>query len=86
MKSRRTWRAIVTVSTHDGRKVTERVDAPRGTHENPISWDELSAKTFMVLDKVMPSDRIEALVRWVRNVETAVSARELRPFMQARPA
>jgi hypothetical protein len=59
------------------------VDTPRGTHENPISWIELSNKTSMVLRNVMGPDQITDLVRWVRGVETAVSARELRPFLEA---
>jgi 2-methylcitrate dehydratase PrpD len=83
VQSRRTWRAVVVVNTRDGKTITERVDTPRGTHENPMTWEEVSAKAFMVLDKVMPRDRIEALVRWVRNVETARSARELRAFFGA---
>jgi 2-methylcitrate dehydratase PrpD len=78
----RTWRAIVVVHTRDGRTITERVETPRGTHENPMTWGDLSAKAYMVLDKVMPRDRIEDLVQWVKNVETASSARELRPFLE----
>ena len=81
--SRRTWVTILSVNTRDGRTLTERVDAPRGTHENPISWDELTGKTFMVLRNVMGADRITDLVGWVRNVEAAASARELRPFLEA---
>jgi 2-methylcitrate dehydratase PrpD len=83
VRSRRLWRAIVVVKTCDGRTLTERVDAPRGTHDNPMSWDELTAKARMALESVMDSDRIEALVRWVRGVETARSARELRPFLES---
>jgi 2-methylcitrate dehydratase PrpD len=82
LRSRRTWRAIVAVNTRDGQTMRERVDTPRGTHENPMSWDDLTTKAFMVLEDVMSSDRIEDLVRWVRNVETAASARELRRFME----
>jgi 2-methylcitrate dehydratase PrpD len=80
--TRRTWVTILSVNTRDGRRLTERVDTPRGTHENPISWDELTAKTFMVLRDVMSADRITDLVRWVRGIEGATSARELRPFLE----
>jgi 2-methylcitrate dehydratase PrpD len=83
LKSRRTWRGIVVVHLRDGRTLTERVDTPRGTHENPMSWEELAAKAYMVLDKVMPRSRIEDLLGWVKTVETASSARELRPFLES---
>jgi 2-methylcitrate dehydratase PrpD len=82
-RSRRTWVTILSVNTHDGRTITERIDTPRGTHENPISWDELTGKAFMALSHVLPTERIEDLVRWVRGVDTAASARELRPFLEA---
>ena len=79
--SRRVWRASVVVRTMDGRSLIERVDTPRGTFENPISWEELQAKASATLDGVLSDRLIEDLVSWVRGVEMASSVRELRRFM-----
>lgn len=83
VSKRRTWCAIVTVTTHAGNTLTRRVDTPRGTHENPLSWDQLISKTAAVLDQVLPPERIDALVAWVRGIEFVESTRELRPIMDA---
>jgi 2-methylcitrate dehydratase PrpD len=83
LASRRTRHAIVTVTTRDGRELTERVDACRGDHTNPMSWDELTAKAQMALLDVMPKGHIDDLVQWVHGMETAGSVRELRPFLEA---
>ena len=81
--SRRVWRAAVTVRLTDGRMLTEQVDAPRGTFENPITWEELTAKALSTLDGVLSEDGIGNLVTWVREVEKARSVRELRQMMDA---
>ena len=80
--SRRTWRAVVIVVTRDGRTLTERVDVCRGDHENPMSWEELTAKTHMVLAAVMPRTQVDELVQRVWTIEDAVSTREFRPFLE----
>jgi 2-methylcitrate dehydratase PrpD len=82
----RTWRAIVTVETTDGRILTERVDACRGTHNNPISWDRLATKAHMALLGTMPEGQIDDLIKWVQDVDTATDSRDLRKFLAAAPA
>lgn len=79
----RTWRAIVTVKTRDGRSLSERVDACRGTHKNPISWDRLTMKAHMALLGTMPETHVRDLIKWVQEIEVAPSARELRTFLAA---
>ncbi|MCH6470748.1 MmgE/PrpD family protein [Sinomonas terrae] len=79
----RTWRAIVTVETTDGRVLTERVDACRGAHNNPISWGRLADKAHMALQGVMPGGQVDDLIKWVQDVETATSSREIRAFLSA---
>jgi 2-methylcitrate dehydratase PrpD len=83
LATRRTWRANVTLVTRDGRRFTERVDKCRGTADNPMSWDEVASKAHMALTDVMPKNQIDDLVQWVLNVDSAASARELRPFLEA---
>jgi 2-methylcitrate dehydratase PrpD len=83
----RTWRAIVTVETTDGRRLIERVDACRGSHSNPITWERLAAKAHMALHGVMAAGQVDDLIKWVQDVETATSSRELRKFLTtAEPA
>ncbi len=80
---RRTRRAVVTVRCTDGRVLVERVDPCRGAHDNPMSWDELAGKAHMALAAVMPAGQVDDLVGWVRAADGSVSARELRPFLEA---
>ncbi|GAA5194089.1 MmgE/PrpD family protein [Arthrobacter gyeryongensis] len=77
----RTWRGMVTVTTKDRRVFSERVDACRGSHENPMSWDELAAKAHMALKGIMPAGQIDDLTQWTRESDSAGSCRELRPFL-----
>ncbi|WPU09519.1 MmgE/PrpD family protein [Pseudarthrobacter oxydans] len=77
----RAWRAIVTVETRDGRTLTERVDACRGAGSNPISWDRLSTKAHMALLGIMTEGQIDDLIKWVQDVDTASSTRDLTTFL-----
>ncbi|WP_311215000.1 MULTISPECIES: MmgE/PrpD family protein [unclassified Arthrobacter] len=77
----RTWRAAVKVRTKDGRDLSERVDACLGTHRNPISWERLAAKAHMALLGAMSEGKIDDLIKWVQDVDTATSARDLRAFL-----
>jgi 2-methylcitrate dehydratase PrpD len=79
--SARTWRGMVTVITRDGRTLSERVDACRGSNENPLSWDELTNKARMALRGLMPTAQIDDLTQWIRSCDSADSCRDLRPFL-----
>lgn len=81
--SRRTRIARVTVTTTDGRTLSEFVDAPRGSRHNPMSWERLTRKAHGVLGDVMPPSLVDDLVDTVRHMERVDRARELRRFLEA---
>jgi 2-methylcitrate dehydratase PrpD len=71
--------AIVTVETHDGRTVTERVDEPYGAPANPLSDADLEAKMVGLAGPVLG----EATARRVAARIWAVDAeRELRSLVE----
>ncbi|MYW96111.1 MmgE/PrpD family protein [Amycolatopsis rubida] len=78
---RRTWRAVVRVTTRGGDVLEKRIDPTRGDQANPLNWDELERKAQMALAEVLPARQVDALVAWVKAAETAGSVRELRTFL-----
>ncbi len=71
---------IVEVSLKDGRRLTHRTDAVRGTSENPMSRDEVDAKCYPLLAPVLGNRRARGLCDAVWNLETVRDVRELRPL------
>lgn len=73
---------IVEVTLNDGVKLTERVEAVRGTPENPMTRDEVVAKcrdlTAMRLGKVKSARLIEQVLA----IESVRDVRALRPLLQ----
>ncbi len=59
------WQASVTVALTGGRRETVRVDAPRGSPENPASDEELREKFDGLCEGRIPSERRDAIARAV---------------------
>lgn len=74
--------AIVEVTLNDGTKLTERVDAVRGTPENPMSRDEVVTKARDLIAPVLGATICEALIQRVLELEKVKDIRELRPLLQ----
>ena len=74
--------AIVEVTLTDGTKLTERVEAVRGTPENPMSRDEIVTKCRDLITPVFGESTCNALIEKVLNLEKIKSIRELRPLLQ----
>jgi 2-methylcitrate dehydratase PrpD len=74
--------AIVEVTLTDGTHLTERVDAVRGTAENPMTLDEIVAKSRDLIAPVLGSGTANALVDKVLKLENVKNIRELRPLLQ----
>jgi 2-methylcitrate dehydratase PrpD len=74
--------AVVEVSLRDGTRLTERVDAVRGTSRNPMSRDEVVAKARDLVVPVLGRQKTERLVAAVFAVETLADVRALRPSLQ----
>lgn len=74
--------AIVQVTLADGTRWTEHVDAVRGTAENPMSREEVIAKSRDLLAPVLGAAQSASLIERVLNLENLKSVRELRPLLQ----
>ncbi|MGA2214985.1 MAG: MmgE/PrpD family protein [Bryobacteraceae bacterium] len=74
--------AIVEVTLVDGTHLTETVKAVRGTAENPMTRDEVMAKSRDLMAPVLGPDRTDQLIRTTLALESLKSVRELRPLLQ----
>jgi 2-methylcitrate dehydratase PrpD len=74
--------AIVEVTLNDGTKLTQRVDAVRGTPENPMNREEVVAKARDLIVPVLGATKCDALIDKTLNLETMKDIRGLRPFLQ----
>jgi 2-methylcitrate dehydratase PrpD len=74
--------AIVEVTLADGTKLTERVDAVRGTPENPMTREEIVTKARDLIAPVLGAAQCNALIDKILKLETVKNTRELRPLLQ----
>jgi 2-methylcitrate dehydratase PrpD len=74
--------AIVEVTLNDGTKLTERVEAVRGTPENPMTRDEVVAKCRDLMAPVLGAAATTSLIEKVLGLENVKNIRELRPLLQ----
>ena len=74
--------AIVEVTLADGRVVSERVDTVRGTTGNPMTRDEIIAKSRDLMVPVLGAAKFEQLTAKIFALETVNSIAELRPLLQ----
>jgi len=74
--------AIVEVTLNDGTKLTERVDAVRGTPENPMSREEVVAKARDLMSPVLGDVACTSLIARVLDLDSVKDIRQLRPLLQ----
>jgi 2-methylcitrate dehydratase PrpD len=74
--------AIVELTFTDGTRLTEQVDAVRGTAENPMTPDEVLAKSRDLIAPVLGSAACAKLIDQVMDLEKVKNVRELRPLLQ----
>ena len=74
--------AVVEVTLTDGTHWIERVDAVRGTAENPMTQDEVIAKSRDLMAPVIGEANCTNLIQKVLGLENARDIRELRPLLQ----
>lgn len=74
--------AIVEVTLNDGTKLSERVEAVRGTPDNPMSREDVIAKCKDLMDPVLGAANSKNLIDRMLDLENAKSVRELRPLLQ----
>jgi len=74
--------AIVEVTLQGGTTLTERVEAVRGSAENPMERDEVVAKARDLLTPVLGAGKAARLIDSVLEIEKVKDIRELRPLLQ----
>jgi 2-methylcitrate dehydratase PrpD len=74
--------AIVEVTLNDGTLLSERVNAVRGTAENPMTREEIAAKARDLMTPVLGSAACNHLIDKVLAIENVKDIRELRPLLQ----
>jgi 2-methylcitrate dehydratase PrpD len=74
--------AIVEVTLDDGTKLTERVDAVRGTAQNPMTREEVVAKARDLMSPVLGASSASRLIDQLLALETLSDLRALRPLLQ----
>jgi 2-methylcitrate dehydratase PrpD len=74
--------AIVEITLNDGTILTERVESVRGTPENPMSREEIVAKSRDLMEPALGAAQTKSLIEKVLVLENVKSIRELRPLLQ----
>lgn len=70
------WGTIVEVQLGDGRKVSARVDLPRGEPENPLRPEEIRRKFDLLAARAFTAERRRAIAQAVERFEDVRSLRE----------
>ncbi len=74
--------SIVEVTLADGSKLSERVEAVRGTAENPMTREEVVIKARELTTPLLGADKSGKLIQTILALETVKDVRELRPLLQ----
>ncbi len=74
--------AIVELTLTDGTRLAERVDAVRGTAQNPMGRDEIVAKARDLMTPILGAPTSANLIDRVFALESVQDIRELRPLLQ----
>ena len=73
---------IVELTFTDGTTLTERVDAVRGTAQNPMTRDEVVAKARDLIGPALGASTTTRLIDRVLALDTVKDIRALRPLLQ----
>lgn len=74
--------AIIKIETRDGRQLTRRTRAVRGTPDNPMSVQEVVAKARELIAPVLGDQKVERLIETVLAITEVSSVRDLRPLLR----
>jgi 2-methylcitrate dehydratase PrpD len=74
--------ALVELTLADGTRLTERVEAVRGTPRNPMSRAEVTDKARDLVAPVLGAEKSARLIETVFALETVADMRTLRPLLQ----
>ena len=74
--------SIVEVTLTDGTKLTERIEAVRGTLQNPMTRDEVASKASDLMSPMLGPAKSAGLIQKILALELVPDIRELRPLLQ----
>jgi 2-methylcitrate dehydratase PrpD len=74
--------AVVEVAFTDGTRLSERVEAVRGTPRNPMSRAEVIDKARDLIAPILGRDTATRLIDTVYAIEKVTDVRSLRPLLQ----
>jgi 2-methylcitrate dehydratase PrpD len=74
--------AILEITLTDGTQLRQRVDSVRGTPENPMTREEVLAKSRDLIVPVLGERKCTELISKVMGLENVRDIRELRPLLQ----
>jgi 2-methylcitrate dehydratase PrpD len=74
--------AIVEVTTNDGKQFTKRVDAVRGTAENPMTTEEVILKCRDLITPVLGATKCDRLISTIMDIEKVKDIRQMRSLLQ----
>jgi len=78
------YTSVVEVHTRDGRTLSRRVEAAKGTRENPLTPDEVRAKYRRLVAHAIPAARAEAILAEVERLDRARDLTRLARLLRAR--
>jgi 2-methylcitrate dehydratase PrpD len=74
--------AVVEVELGDGARLSERVEAVRGTPRNPMSRAEVVGKAYDLIGPVLRPEKARSLIEAVLSIEKVAAVRRLGPLLQ----
>jgi 2-methylcitrate dehydratase PrpD len=74
--------AVVEITFNDGTKLSERVDAVRGTVRNPMTRQEVVDKARDLMGPVLGTASTGKLIDTLLSIESVKDIRTLRPLLQ----
>lgn len=78
-----TRQAILELTTRDGRTLKHHTRAVRGTAVNPLTREDVDAKSYDLMAPVLGKRRARQLIDTVWRIEKVSNVRELRPLLRA---
>jgi 2-methylcitrate dehydratase PrpD len=71
------WPAIVQIRLTNGKHFEKRIRFPKGDPENPLTWQELSAKLHSLASRVFPKIRCGQIINSVKGMNSSAALRDI---------
>jgi 2-methylcitrate dehydratase PrpD len=71
------WPARVEVHLASGKKLKKKIRFPKGDPENPLTWEELSAKFHSLATRALPKTRCEQIAKSIEDMNRSTVLQEI---------